>query len=199
MNPGGIFLDRDGTVNQEVNFLTSPEQLELIPRSAEAIREANHLGFKVFIVTNQSGIARGLLTEPRLLEIHDALLQSLREHGASVDGIYYCPHLQSAGGGSPYAVDCSCRKPKTGMIEQAQREFPVDLKRSFVIGDRLADIQLGNNAGIPSILVLTGYGKTELEICRNKHATIEHVANDLYDAMLYIKKRVSTAEKLPAS
>jgi D-glycero-D-manno-heptose 1,7-bisphosphate phosphatase len=197
MNPGGIFLDRDGTINQEVNFLTSPEELELIPRSASAIQEANQLGFKVFIVTNQSGIARGLLTENQLGHIHQTLIEKLLEHNARIDAIYYCPH-HPEGEESPFAVDCSCRKPNTGMIEQATREFPLDLKRSFVIGDRLIDIQLGNNAGIPAILVLTGYGKNELDRCRQAGARIEHVAADLFDAMQYIK-RVTLTEQLPIS
>jgi D-glycero-D-manno-heptose 1,7-bisphosphate phosphatase len=196
MNPGGIFLDRDGTVNQEVNFLTSADDLELIPRSGEAIREANELGFKIFIVTNQSGVARGLLTEAALQEIHDALARELRKHGARVDAVYYCPH--QPGEGETPAEACDCRKPNTGMIERALREFPVDLKRSFVIGDRLLDMQLGNNAGIPSILVLTGYGKEELELCRSANARIEHVASDLYDAIQYIK-RVTRTVQLPIS
>lgn len=197
MNPGGIFLDRDGTVNQEVNFLTSPEGLELIPRSASAIHEANQLGFRVFIVTNQSGIARGLLTEDQLAHIHRVLIEKLREEDARIDAVYYCPH-HPEGEESLFAVDCSCRKPNTGMVERAQREFPLDLKRSFVIGDRLIDIQLGNNAGIPAILVLTGYGKEELDRCRQAGARIEHVAADLYDAMQYIK-RVTLTEQLPIS
>lgn len=187
MHPGGIFLDRDGTVNQEVDFLTSPEELALIPRSAEAIREAHQLGYRIFIVTNQSGIARGLLTEDQLTRINQVLTQELERKGAAVDAIYYCPHHPDAK--DPlYAADCACRKPRTGMIERAEREFPIDRRRSFVIGDRLADIQLGNNAGIPAILVLTGYGKDELEICRTANARMEYVASDLFDAIQYVKR-----------
>ncbi len=197
MNPGGIFLDRDGTINQEVNFLSSPKELVLIPGSAEAIHEANQLGFKVFVVTNQSGIARGLLIKNELEDIHIELSRQLREYHAQIDAIYYCPH-HPVEGDSPLTTQCNCRKPNIGMIEQAVKEFSIDRKRSFVIGDRMVDMQLGNNAGIPSILVLTGYGKEELTLCRTANIQIHYIASDLYNAVQHIKLVISK-EQLPIS
>lgn len=197
MDPGGIFLDRDGTINQEVNFLSSPEDLELIPGSADAIQKANQLGFKVFIVTNQSGIARGLLSVEQLEKIHTILLEKLGAHHAHIDGIYYCPHHPEAGN-SVLTRSCDCRKPNTGLIERACKEFSIDRRRSFVIGDRMADVQLANNARMSSILVLTGYGKEELELCRQGNVHIDYVAADLRDAIQHID-RVVHKEHLPIS
>src|SRR5262245_49590223 len=160
MNRSGLFLDRDGTINEEVDFLTDPLDLRLIPGAADAIREANESGFKVFVITNQSGIARGLLTEERLGEIHAALVSKLAESRAKIDAIYYCPHHPDLGQ-PPYRRECDCRKPKTGMIDQAVRSYGIDVRKSFVIGDRMIDVQTGNNSGATSVLVLTGYGREE--------------------------------------
>ena len=189
MNRGGIFLDRDGTINTEVDYLSTPDQLELIPRSADAIREANGLGFKVFIITNQSGIARGILTEQQLSLVHDELNRRLTELDAHIDAFYFCPHHPDYGA-AEYKKDCDCRKPNTGMIRQAAKEFNIDLQQSFVIGDRINDIQTGNNAGIPSILVLTGYGKKERTMFPESAADIDYVADDLYDAIQYVKRTI---------
>jgi D-glycero-D-manno-heptose 1,7-bisphosphate phosphatase len=187
MNRTGIFLDRDGTINEEVDYLSSPLDLHLIPGAAEAIREANESGFKVFIITNQSGIARGILTEERLSEIHAALLSELAAQHARVDGIYYCPHHPDFGE-SPYRAVCDCRKPGTGMIDAAVKRFGIDIGKSFVIGDRMLDVQTGNNSGATSILVLTGYGRQELELCRLNDVPVGHVADDLLDAIHYVKQ-----------
>lgn len=188
MNRGGIFLDRDGTINREVDFLSTPDELQLITGSAAAIRLANEMGFKVVVVTNQSGIARGLITEPQLHTIHQALIDLLALEGARVDAIYYCPHHAELGTGS-YKRDCDCRKPKTGMAKQAIAEFDIDPKKSFVIGDRMIDVQLGKNINASTILVKTGYGNEELALCRSHQVTADFVANDLLDAMNYVQRR----------
>ncbi len=183
----GIFLDRDGTINEEAEFLSSPADVRLIPGAAEAIHEANELGVKVVIVTNQSGIARGLLTEEQLESIHEKLIGLLLESAATIDAIYFCPHHPDFG--EPrYRKECDCRKPRTGMLVQAAREHNIDLKHSFVIGDKLIDMQTGNNAGATTILVLTGYGKRELGLCDRDHARIDYVAEDLRDAIRYVKR-----------
>ncbi|HEY6193128.1 MAG TPA: HAD family hydrolase [Bacteroidota bacterium] len=187
MNRIGIFLDRDGTINEEVDYLSSPLDLHLIPGAADAIREANESGFKVFIITNQSGIARGILTEERLAEIHAALVSALARQHATIDKIYYCPHHPDFGE-PPFRAVCNCRKPGTGMIDAAVREFGIDISKSFVIGDRMIDVQTGNNAGAASILVLTGYGRKELELCRLNGVPVGHVAEDLPDAIHYVKQ-----------
>jgi len=189
MNQIGIFLDRDGTINHEVDFLRSPKDLRLIDRSADAIREANLLGLKVFIITNQSGIARGILTEEQLNAIHEALRLQLRESNALIDAIYYCPHHPEAGE-LPYRQDCNCRKPKTGMLDEAAKDFDIDLKRSFVIGDKMMDVQTGKNCGATSVLVLTGYGKEELKLCKEHNLEIDFVSDNLYDAVQIVKRIV---------
>ena len=183
-----LFLDRDGTINEEVDYLSSVNQLRLIDGSAEAIREANQLGLKVFIITNQSGIARGMLTEHNLKEVHTKLLELLNDNNAHVDAIYYCPHHPDAIE-SQYRKDCDCRKPNIGMLTKAQNEFNIDLKKSFVIGDRAIDIQTGNNAGATSILVLTGYGKEEQRLLRQHDARADYIAENLYDAVQYVKQQ----------
>src|SRR5713101_1275098 len=148
----GVFLDRDGTINEEVDFLSSSDELHLIEGSAKAIREANQLGLKVFVITNQSGIARGFLTEQQLIKIHDHLIKMLNDLGAHIDAIYYCPHHPELGE-APYRILCDCRKPKTGMLQQAVKQFGINLAKSFVIGDRMIDVQTAQAAGAASILV----------------------------------------------
>ena len=197
MNPGGIFLDRDGTINEEVDFLSSPNNLHILQGSVEAIREANVLGLKVFIITNQSGIARGFLTENDLQNIHTELLHRLEEYHVRIDAIYYCPHHPELGN-PPYNISCTCRKPNIGMLQKAVEQFGVDLKKSFVIGDRMIDIQTGNNAEAISILVLTGYGKEELNLCKNTQVHIDYVASDLHDAIQFVKRTLQQ-EHAPVS
>jgi len=186
----GLFLDRDGTINQEVDFLSKPEEVILIPKAADAIREANELGLKVCIVSNQSGIARGLLTTDDLERVNARLTELLANEGARIDGIYYCPHHPDVG--PPlYRKECTCRKPKTGMIIQAAREHSIDLHSSYVIGDRCIDVQAGHNAGCGTVLVLTGYGRMEKDECLQT-MKVGHIADDLYQGWVHIKTRVSS-------
>jgi D-glycero-D-manno-heptose 1,7-bisphosphate phosphatase len=163
----GIFLDRDGTINQEVDYVRSTDEFHLIEGSAPAIRELNEQGWRVFVVTNQSGVARGFLTEAQLAEIHSRLQHVLHEHGASIDAIYYCPHHPDFGK-PPYRAVCDCRKPNIGMITRAIHEFDLD------------------------VLVRTGYGEKELELCRTKGGSPEYVAANLFDAVQYIKRSLLT-------
>jgi D-glycero-D-manno-heptose 1,7-bisphosphate phosphatase len=185
----GIFIDRDGTINNEVDFLLTPDQLNLIPRSANAICELNKLSLKIFILTNQSGVARGLLTENELHVVHDRLLQMLENQNAHIDKIYYCPH-HPEGSVEKYRKECECRKPKPGMLLSAAKEYKIDLSASYIIGDKMIDIQAGNNCGAGTVLVLTGYGKSELEVCRKNNIRIDHIAENLYDAVQFIKSRL---------
>lgn len=183
----GIFLDRDGTINEDVNFLSSPEQIILIDGSAEAIKEMNELGLKVIVFTNQSGIARGYFTEDDLHKIHARLDELLYQSGARIDAYYYCPHHPTEGNGE-YKLECECRKPKDGMLRRASNEQSIDLKKSFVIGDRCIDIQAGKTAGATTILVLTGYGRLEYEKCKNENFEPDFIAKDLREAVEIIKK-----------
>ncbi|MDZ7361902.1 MAG: D-glycero-beta-D-manno-heptose 1,7-bisphosphate 7-phosphatase [candidate division KSB1 bacterium] len=152
-----VFLDRDGTINEEINYLSRPEQLRLLDGAAEAIRLLNQAGFKVVIVTNQAGVARGYFSEETVQEIHRALENLLGENGAHVDAVYYCPHHPDAGHGV-YKTDCQCRKPRPGMLEKAAAELGLDLRQAFVIGDKISDLQAGRAVGCQNILVRTGYG-----------------------------------------
>lgn len=151
-----VFLDRDGTINEEVGYLKSLDMLKVIPGAGAAIRRLNGAGFKVVIITNQSGVARGYFPESLVHEAHDLLTATLRKDGASIDGIYYCPHHPTAGN-SKHTVQCDCRKPATGLIDRAARDMDIDLKRSFMVGDKWSDVELGHRAGARSILVRTGF------------------------------------------
>lgn len=162
----GVFLDRDGTINEEVGYLYEIEKLSLIPGAALAIKRLNILGWPVVCVSNQSGVARGYYSIDAVYEIHRKLEELLAAEGAHLNGIYFCPHHPTEGE-YPYRMNCKCRKPGSGMLEKAAVEFNIDLKRSYLIGDRLSDIQTAQNADLKAILVLTGYGKKELENSKN--------------------------------
>lgn len=150
-----IFLDRDGTINVDKHYLNDVDQLELLPGAAAGLRRLSDLKFKLVVVTNQSGIERGLITPHQLASIHRRLHQILEDEGVILDGIYVCPHEP--------ASRCRCRKPEIGLAVQAARDFAIDLAASFVVGDKLADIELGNRIGARSILVETGYGEQTLQ------------------------------------
>ncbi len=150
-----LFLDRDGVLIEEVEYLARPAQVKLIAGAAACIRAANVAGWRVVVVSNQSGVARGLFPESVLPDVHRVIAEKLGE--AEIDGFYYCPHHPTHGQGH-YRIDCDCRKPKPGMLVQAARELGIDLAKSWLIGDRLTDLQAGASAGCRTILVQTGYG-----------------------------------------
>ena len=176
-----VFLDRDGVIVEEVNYLSSPGQLRLIPGSAGAIARLRKAGFRAVVVSNQSAVARGLLSLKGLGEIHRALVRLLRRRGARLDAIYFCPHHPRAGG----RKGCGCRKPKTGMIEAAARRFRLDLSRCYLVGDSTTDIRTALNAGCRPVLVRTGKaGKDGLY-----RAKPEKVCRDLSRAADWILAR----------
>lgn len=186
MTNRAVFLDRDGVITQEPpHYAHKVSQLAFIPKSADAIRLLNENGFLVIIVSNQAGIARGYYQEEDAALFNQAMSEKLAEEGARIDAIYYCPHHPEATV-ERYRVDCDCRKPKPGMLIRAGRELNIDLKQSFVVGDKLSDIEAGKRAGCKTILVRTGYGNDEL---KNSQIECNYVADDLYDAvehMLYL-------------
>ncbi len=182
------FLDRDGTLNKEVNFVRTPEELELLPGAAASVRTLNERGIVVCIISNQSGVARGFFTEEDLVPIHAKLERELGRSGAWINRIYYCPHHPTEGK-PPYNVVCTCRKPETGMLRQAAREFDLDLQRSFVVGDRIVDIQAGRAAGATTILVMTGYGPYALEECRERGVVPDFIAVDIAGAAEVIMQK----------
>jgi D-glycero-D-manno-heptose 1,7-bisphosphate phosphatase len=179
-----VFLDRDGTINEEVGYLRNLSDLRLIPGSAAAIRRLNDAGLKVVLVTNQSGIARGYFSEAQLQVIHERLSQMLLDEGARLDAVYYCPHHPTAGN-SLYTRECDCRKPGTGLIDKAARDLNIDIKQSYVVGDKWSDVELGQKAGAFSVLVRTGYGAGDEGNVRPPHVMdpdfTAHTINDAAD------------------
>ncbi|OGP85387.1 MAG: hypothetical protein A2V87_07975 [Deltaproteobacteria bacterium RBG_16_58_17] len=153
-----VFLDRDGTINEEVGYLDRIEKLRLIPGAAEAIRLINESGMKAIVVTNQSGVARGMFDEDFVHQVNTRLREMLRAEGAAIDGLYFCPHHPTEGLGD-YLRTCDCRKPAPGLLLRAAEELRLDLARSYMVGDTLKDIEAGVRAGAQGILVRTGYGE----------------------------------------
>jgi D-glycero-D-manno-heptose 1,7-bisphosphate phosphatase len=184
-NTPAIFIDRDGTINEDIGYASHPDELVIYPYVAEAIRLVNDAGLKVIVVTNQSGIARGLYTEATLDQIHEKLITELAGEGARIDAIYYCPHHPRIGNQS-YRKACDCRKPQTGMLEQAAREHHINLAQSFVIGDKASDINLATNAGARGVLVRTGYGNETLANRERRPCYPSIVAEDLLEAVQLI-------------
>ena len=152
-----VFLDRDGTIAKDVHYCSRPEDLELLPTTGEGIRLLNEAEFKVIVITNQSGIARGYFTEETLGRIHQKMINDLAEYGAHVDTIYYCPHHPDEG--------CECRKPKPKLAYRAIKDLQIDSRQSYVIGDRLMDVELASTIGCKSVMIPSEDGKSELEDC----------------------------------
>ncbi|WP_243371997.1 D-glycero-beta-D-manno-heptose 1,7-bisphosphate 7-phosphatase [Geotalea sp. SG265] len=155
-----VFLDRDGTINVEKEYLYRIHDCRLIPNAAEAVRLLNDAGFLVVVVTNQSGIGRGYYDELQLEALHRHMEQELTRAGARIDAWYFCPHHPDHGTGD-YRRECACRKPLPGMLLQAAADLSIDLAASFMIGDKMADVEAGRAAGCRSLLVRTGYGSSE--------------------------------------
>lgn len=162
MTQRAVFIDRDGTISEEVGYINHPERFRLFPYAASAIKQLNQNGWLAIVTTNQAGVARGYFAEDMIHAVHARMTNELEADGARLDGIYYCAHHPSVGN-SPYRIDCDCRKPKPGLITRAARDFDIDLNNSWVVGDRYSDIELARNAGVKSALVLSGYGRGEWE------------------------------------
>jgi D-glycero-D-manno-heptose 1,7-bisphosphate phosphatase len=180
-------LDRDGTINEEVGYVLHPAEMRLLPGAAEAIRRLRDLGLGIVVVTNQSPIGRGLLTEQRLADIHDRLRDLLADEDATLDGIEFCPHTPEEG--------CACRKPGTAMVERAARSLDFDPADAFVVGDHAGDVRLGRAVGATTILVLTGHGTEE---CADATPFTDHVADDLLGAERIIRSLLSDPDGSPA-
>ncbi|GFO60422.1 D,D-heptose 1,7-bisphosphate phosphatase [Geomonas silvestris] len=156
-----VFLDRDGTINVEVEYLSQAADFQLIPGVPWALKCLKDAGYLLVVVTNQSGIARGYYDEAALADIHEHMHRDLASFGASLDACYFCPHHPEHGTGDN-RTDCGCRKPLPGMLQQAAEDLDIDLAASFMIGDKLGDIEAGIAAGCTPMLVLTGYGNHEV-------------------------------------
>lgn len=174
-----MFLDRDGTIAEEVGYLNHVSRFRMFPFAAAAIQKLNDAKLPVVLVTNQSGVGRGYFPESLVESVHRVMTEQLMKNGAHLDGIYYCPHISSDG--------CHCRKPNLGMLESAARDLQLDLQRSFIVGDRYGDLELARRAGAKGILVRTGYGAGEMEWhAASWQHTPDFVAEDLAVAVDWI-------------
>lgn len=182
-----VFLDRDGTINEEVNYLHRREDLKLLSGVEEAIGELNRNGFHVIVVTNQAGVARGFYTENDVNMLHEYMNELLLKQGAHIDSFYYCPHHPEHGIGG-YKKDCRCRKPDTGMFEQAELDLKtgIDKSASYMIGDKLLDTEAGHRFGVKSVLVETGYGAEIRKDQRETEGSYDYFAKDLKSAVEWI-------------
>jgi D-glycero-D-manno-heptose 1,7-bisphosphate phosphatase len=179
-----VFLDRDGTINEEMGYINHLSRFHLLPGSAEAIARLNQAGLKVVVATNQSGAARKYFPASLIGQVHSLMLEKLTRHQARVDAIYVCQHHPDEG--------CTCRKPRPGLLHQAAQELDLDLDRSYVVGDRYNDVQLAASVGAKGILVLTGYGRGELAHFQGERLVKPHfIAADLLEAAAWILEDVA--------
>ncbi len=192
-----VFLDRDGTLIEEVGYLDRLDRLSLFPWSIDAVRLLNRAGFPVVVVSNQAGVARGFFPESFVLEVQREIDGLVAAAGGRIDGWYYCPHHPDAPLPA-YRQQCGCRKPRPGMIRQAEIDLAIDPSRSYVIGDRWLDVQLAHNVGARGILVRTGYGATE-ERQPVDGTTPEAIVDNLVDAVSWILRNSRAVDTPPES
>ncbi|MGD0278982.1 MAG: HAD family hydrolase [Smithella sp.] len=190
-----VFLDRDGTINEEVGYLDSLDKLKIIPRAYKAIRLINESGMKAVVISNQAGVARGLFTEDFVKMINEYLQTALRQKGAYIDNFYYCPHHPTEGL-EPYRQVCECRKPAPGMLLQAAQDLNIDLTKSYLVGDRFNDMEAAKIAGVKGILVKTGFGQGLLQDDGPDRATPQNepdfIAADILEAVKWILSQVAS-------
>lgn len=184
-----VFFDRDGTINEQMGYINHITRFHLLPGVGQAIRSLNDAGLPVAVVTNQSGLARGYFPESLLDEVHEKMRRQLALEGARIDGLYICPHHPEAKE-ERFRLACNCRKPKTGLLEQAAAELGLDLARSYMVGDRWSDLRCGAAVGATTVLVLTGYGRGDAcYIGPTQPVQPNYVAEDLQDAVQWILAR----------
>ena len=185
-----VFLDRDGTINEEVNYLYRPEDFKFLPGVPEALKLLSDAGYRLVVVTNQAGVARGYYSEEDVVKLHGYVNRLLASHGIRIDAFYYCPHHPVHGIGR-YKTACTCRKPETGLFLKAESDFRVDKAVSYMIGDKLLDVEAGKRYGVTSVLVGTGYGaecRREAE-ADGKKPVYDHYADTLLEAARWILQR----------
>ncbi len=202
-----IFLDRDGTLIEEIGYLHRLEDIRICPTAVEAVEKINQNGVPAIVITNQSAIARGLMGEEDLEHLHRLLGDTFREKGAQIDAFYYCPHHPEAGKGA-YTQTCSCRKPEPGLFLRAARELQLDLSTSHMIGDTLRDVEAGHRAGCQSILIKTGHGQDELLLLGKEDSSNsassnslqqpEYVAENILEAVNWILEHYFEGQPEPA-
>lgn len=168
-------MDRDGTVSEEIGYMYDAGLYKPFPWTGNAVRRINESGMKAVLVTNQSGVGRGYFEETLVHEVHGILQAELARHHAKLDAIYFCPHHPDE--------NCTCRKPRPGMLLRASKDLDIDLTQSFVIGDKYVDIELAHATGACGVLVLTGYGQNEIERYKDAPVQPHFVATDLLEAV----------------
>jgi D-glycero-D-manno-heptose 1,7-bisphosphate phosphatase len=181
-----VFLDRDGTINEQMGYINHIDRFQLLPHAAEAIRKLNEHNIPVIVVTNQSGLARGYFPESLVTAVHEKMNQQLAAADAHVDGIYICPHHPEAKE-EKFRVKCNCRKPRNGLFLQAAQELNLDLEKSYVVGDRWSDLKAARRCQAKAVLVLTGYGKGDYQyIGPHQEIQPDFVADNLLEAVKWI-------------
>ena len=186
MKRPAVFIDRDGTINEQMGYINHLSRFVLLPGAEEAIRILNRHQYLAIVVSNQSGVARGYFPIELVDKVHRRMKALLEEKDAVMDAIYFCPH-HKAGVVPEYTTECICRKPGTGLIDKACREFDIDMGNSYVIGDRITDIELAHRARIKGILVATGYGRGDIDyVLPNSNYRPVHIAEDLLHAVRWI-------------
>ncbi len=189
MKRPAVFIDRDGTINEQMGYINDISRFIMLPGAAEAVRLLNRHQHLAIVVSNQSGVARGYFPIDLVDQIHEQMVRAFEKKGAYIDGIFYCPHYPQ-GVMAAYRMDCNCRKPKPGLIEKACTQFDIDLAESYVVGDRYTDIQLARELNLKSILILTGYGKGDLKyVFPRLSFKPDHVAEDLLHAVQWIVEK----------
>ena len=182
---GAVFLDRDGTIIEEVNYLSRLDQLRLLDGAGPAIARLNRLKLPVIVVSNQSGIARGYFDEEFVRRSHRRLQELLRPYGARIDDFFFCPHHPDHGQ-PPYRRVCDCRKPAPGLLQAAAARHGLDLEKSFVVGDKACDLELAARVGARGILVLTGYGAETAAAAAKNHLAPAFTGPGLAEAVAWI-------------
>jgi D-glycero-D-manno-heptose 1,7-bisphosphate phosphatase len=186
MKKPAVFIDRDGTINEQMGYINHLSRFVIFPGVSEAVRLLNKNNFWVIIVSNQGGVARGYYPMELVNEIHAFLKSSLKDEGSVIDGIFFCPH-HPAGIVREYSSECDCRKPKPGLINQALETFDIDMSNSYVVGDRYVDIELASRLNLKGILVKTGYGLGEIDyVLPQEPVKPSCIAQDLLDAVKWI-------------
>lgn len=184
MGQAAVFLDRDGTINVDKEYVHKIEDWEWLPGAVDAIHHLNKLGLPVIVITNQAGVARGYYDEAAINALHTHVDAALAGQGARIDAYYYCPHHPEYGSNR----DCQCRKPRPGMLFRARDQLGLDLERSYMVGDKMSDVLAAKAAGVRPLMVMTGYGRQEF----GPAAPATPIFNDLFAATDFIASDIST-------
>ena len=184
-----VFFDRDGTLIADTGYLNNPSQIKLFSKTAGALKSLRKAGFYLFVVTNQSGVARGYFSEAQVKKVHQSLRRMLKVKGAKIDAFFYCPH-HPQGKVKSFSKKCDCRKPSPGMVKQALKRYSVDLKKSYVVGDKLDDVLLAKNAKVAAgLLVRTGNGRKSESEFRKLRLKNSAIVSNLAQAAQWILSR----------